>query len=65
MRSGTPSSGPKGFPAFPVEATIGGKTWYRVSVGSFKTQKEAITYRAQLLKQASLPSAIVQKIQRQ
>lgn len=54
----------KGFPAFPVEATVQGKTWYRVSVGSFKTQKEATMYRAQLLKQTSLPSAIVQKIRR-
>ena len=54
----------KGFPAFPVEATINGKTWYRVSVGSFKSQKEAVAYRGQLLKQTSLPSAIVQRIQR-
>ena len=54
----------KGFPAFPVEATVNGKTWYRVSVGSFKTMKDATTYRAQLLKQADLQSAIVQKITR-
>jgi cell division septation protein DedD len=54
----------KGFPAFPVEATVNGKVWYRVSVGSFKTQKEATLYRAQLLKQTNLPSAIVQKITR-
>ena len=54
----------KGFPAFPVEATINGKTWYRVSVGSFKTMKEATTFRAQLLKQADLQNAIVQKITR-
>lgn len=54
----------KGFPAFPAEATINGRTWYRVSVGSFKTQKDATTYRAQLLKQADLQSAIVQRITR-
>ena len=54
----------KGFPAFPVEATVGGKTWYRVSVGSFKSMREATTYRVQLLKQADLQSAIVQRIQR-
>ncbi len=54
----------KGFPAFPVEANVGGKTWYRVSVGSFKSQKEATLYRAELLKQTSVASAIVQKIQR-
>ncbi len=54
----------QGFPAFPVQANVQGKTWYRVSVGTFKTQKEAMEYRAQLLKQTSLPSAIIQKIQR-
>lgn len=54
----------KGFPAYPVEANVKGKVWYRVSVGSFKTQKEAGTYRAQLIKQANLSSAIVQKIDR-
>lgn len=54
----------KGFPAYPVEANVKGKTWYRVSVGSFKTMNEAGKYRSQLLKQASLTSAIVQKIER-
>lgn len=54
----------KGFPAFPVEAKIGGKVWYRVSVGSFKSFNDASKFRAQLLKQADLPSAIVQKISR-
>jgi cell division protein FtsN len=54
----------KGFPAFPVEAKINGKTWYRVSVGSFKSFNDASKFRAQLLKQAELPSAIVQKVTR-
>jgi cell division protein FtsN len=54
----------KGFPAFPVEANVNGRTWYRVSVGSFKSMKDATTYRAQLLKQADLQNAIVQKITR-
>lgn len=54
----------KGFPAFPVEAKINGKTWYRVSVGSFKSFNDASKFRAQLLKQADLPSAIVQKVAR-
>lgn len=53
----------KGFPAYPVEAQIKGKSWYRVSVGSFKSQKEAGDYRATLMKEADLKSAIVQKIQ--
>lgn len=54
----------KGFPAFPVEAKVNGRTWYRVSVGSFRTLKEATSYRAQLLRDAEIKSAIVQKIQR-
>lgn len=54
----------KGLPAFPVEANVNGKTWYRVSVGSFKTMKDATGYRAQLLKQADLETAIVQRITR-
>lgn len=53
----------KGFPAYPVEANVKGKTWYRVSVGSFKSMSEAGKYRSQLMKQASLTSAIVQKIE--
>lgn len=54
----------KGFPAFPVEASINGKVWYRVSVGSFKSFNDASKYRAQLVKQTDLPSAIVSKISR-
>lgn len=54
----------KGFPAFPVEATVNGKVWYRVSVGSFKTMREATVYRGQLVQQTTVPSAIVQRIRR-
>lgn len=54
----------KGFPAFPVEASVNGKVWYRVSVGSFKTLREATIYRGQLVKQTTVPTAIVQKITR-
>jgi cell division protein FtsN len=52
----------KGFPAYPVEANIKGKTWYRVSVGSFKTKQEAADYRTQLMKQANVTAAIVQPV---
>lgn len=54
----------KGFPAYPLEASVKGKTWYRVSVGSFKNRKEAIEYRSQLMKQANVSSAMVQKLDR-
>lgn len=52
----------KGFPAFPIEATISGKTWYRVSLGNFKTQKEAAQYRIQLIKDSDIKKAIVAKV---
>ena len=52
----------KGFPAFPIEATISGKTWYRVSLGNFKTQKEAAQYRLQLIKDSDIKKAIVARV---
>lgn len=54
----------KGLPAFPFQAQIGGKTYYRVSVGSFKSMKDAASFRAQLLKEPEVEAAIVQKIKR-
>ncbi|XGC80380.1 SPOR domain-containing protein [Bdellovibrio bacteriovorus] len=52
----------QGYSAFYVPANINGKTWYRVSVGQFTTQKEAQTYRTELLSKTKVGSAIVQKI---
>jgi septal ring-binding cell division protein DamX len=52
----------KGYSAFYVPATVGGKTWYRVNVGQFETAKEAKDYRTKLAKDSSFGSAIVQKI---
>lgn len=52
----------KGYSAFYIPANIKGKTWYRVSVGQFATQKEAQSYRTELLSKAKVGSAIVQKI---
>lgn len=52
----------KGLSAFYVPAPVGGKTWYRVSVGLFATRKEAIEYRTKLVKDEGLSTAIVQKI---
>lgn len=52
----------QGYSAFYVPANINGKTWFRVSVGQFATQKEAQTYRSELLSKAKVSSAIVQKI---
>jgi len=58
----------KGFSAFYVAAKIKDKatneekSWYRVSVGVFATQKEADAYKADLLSRAKVASAIVQKI---
>jgi cell division protein FtsN len=52
----------KGYSAFYIPAVIKGKTWFRVSVGQFATQKEALSYRTELMSQAKVGSAIVQKI---
>ena len=52
----------KGYSAFYIPANVKGKTWYRVSVGQFATQKEAQNYRGELVTNANLSSAMVQKI---
>jgi cell division protein FtsN len=52
----------KGYNAFFVQAQIGGKTWYRVSVGLFSDQKSASNYRTELLATQAVSTAIVQKI---
>lgn len=52
----------KGYSAFYVPAKIQGKTWYRVSVGQFTTQKEAASYRTEFMNTSKMTTAIVQKI---
>lgn len=52
----------QGFNSFYVTATIKGKTWYRVGIGLFSTEKEAKAYKNDLLARTKVTSAIVQKI---
>lgn len=52
----------KGYSAFYVPAAVKGKTWFRVSVGLFATQKEASNYKTELQSKAKLGTPIVQKI---
>lgn len=52
----------KGYSAFYFPANIRGKTWYRVSVGQFATQKEAQSYKTEFLGKSKVESAIIQKI---
>ncbi len=52
----------KGYSPFYVRADVGGKTWYRVSIGLFSDQKSATNYRTELLATQAVASAIVQKI---
>jgi len=58
----------KGFSAFYVSAKVkdrktgNDKTWYRVSVGLFTTQKEAESNKAELMSRGKLSEAMVQKI---
>lgn len=54
----------QGFPAFQVPAEVKGKTWYRVSVGSFKNSSEASAFRTDFLSQSGEKDAIIQKIGR-
>ena len=54
----------KGYPAFPFKTEINGKTWYRVSIGSFKNKKEAMTYQTEIGKQGVVKDSIVQKLTR-
>ncbi len=52
----------KGLPAFPMKVMLNGAEWYKVSVGSFKTRKEAMDYQGELKKQGLVKDAFVQKV---
>lgn len=52
----------KGFSAFYIPADVNKQTWYRVSVGLFSNQKSAATFRKQLMREAKIETAIIQKI---
>jgi septal ring-binding cell division protein DamX len=52
----------KGFSAFYISAQVKDKSWYRVSVGLFATQKEALSHKADLMEKTKVNSAIIQKI---
>lgn len=52
----------KGYAAFPMKINIKGKTWYRVNVGSFKTRKQALSYRSRLTKSGAVKDAIIKKL---
>lgn len=45
-------------------AVVNGKTWYRVNIGKFTTRDEANQYRTKIVKDGSVPAAIVQQIVR-
>jgi cell division septation protein DedD len=52
----------KGVSAFIVPADVNGKKWYRVSAGTLDDRKSAMEYRAKLIKDTGIESAIIQKI---
>jgi septal ring-binding cell division protein DamX len=52
----------KGVAAFVLPAEINGATWYRVSVGLFPTQREAVSSMDSLKKEGHIKTAFVQKI---
>ncbi len=51
-----------GWSSFYVPAEVNGKTWYRVSVGLFNNHRSANNFRVELMKEANISAAIVQKI---
>lgn len=52
----------KGYAAFPLKKSVKGKTWYKVSIGSFASQAEATNYKADLLKSGVVKDALVQPL---
>lgn len=52
----------KGVSAFIVPADVNGKKWYRVSAGTLDDRKSAMEYRAKIIKDTGIESAIIQKI---
>lgn len=52
----------QGYESFYVRANVKGKIWYRVSVGLFSTQREAVQYKDDLMAKTNVNSAIVQRI---
>ncbi len=51
-----------GFSSFYLPAEVKGKTWYRVSVGLFATEKEAKEFRVEFMEKSKSDTAIIQKI---
>jgi cell division protein FtsN len=54
----------KGYPAFIFKAEIKGQTWHRVSIGGYRTKKEAMNMQGEMVKQGIVKDAVVQKIKR-
>ncbi len=52
----------QGLSAFYVPANVKGKTWFRVSIGTYPDYNSAKEKREFILKQANIKSAIIQKI---
>ena len=52
----------KGLEAFHLPATIRGKKWFRVYVGSFETSSEAKEYNRQLIRQLGIKGGFVRRI---
>lgn len=53
----------RGFTAFYTPADVAGQTWYRVNVGLYSSQKEALEHKSELMEKAQIASAIIKKLQ--
>ena len=54
----------KGYPAFSFKVDIKGQTWHRVSIGGYKTKKEALDLQSELVKQGVVKDSYVQRLSR-
>ena len=52
----------KGLEAFHLPASIGGKQWFRVYVGSFENVSDAMRYKMQVLKQHGIKDGFITKV---
>lgn len=52
----------RGWSAFYIGAEVGGRTWYRVSVGLFETPASARSFQTRLNEEASITGTLIQRI---
>jgi len=54
-----------GLPAFALQASVKGATWYKVNIGSFEDLRSAKRYDRRLKKEGSISASFIRKVERQ